>query len=227
MNRYSKYIIFLNNRYCRQDNDFYLGCLPNKVSIAADGGIRFFLTNKIAPDILIGDFDSAPRLSKSYLREIEVIQFPAIKDKTDSQLALELALTRGAREVEICGALSVSEIDHTLGNIFILEIAKRYQKKYNLEISARIVDPRKTIYLLENESVNLTGKPGHYVSIIPLVSKCRVKYDGLEYPAPAKTISAGDSLTLRNRFKGHRARISAAGKVLVINYSSLPKNCRQ
>jgi len=214
------YILFLNNKYSRTDNNFYLKRLRGKVTIAVDGGIRFFLKNKIKPDIFIGDFDSSPRLPKGFLKSTETIGHPAAKDKTDSHLAIDLALKRGALKIEICGGLSVSEIDHTLGNIFLLEIINKFQKKAGYLILGALIDPHKRIIQLENESITLKGKPGGLLSVIPLGAKNRLKYKGLLFPAPLRNVSFGDSVPLRNRFDGPTAEVSVEGKVLVVNYSS-------
>lgn len=214
-----RYIIFLNNKYSRKDNNFYLKQLRGKISVAVDGGIRFFRKNKIVPDILIGDFDSAPRLSKKYLNNIEVIRHPQKKNKTDSQLAVELTLERGAGVIEICGALSNSEIDHTLGNIFLLELVNKYKKKNQSNLSACVIDSDKNIFLIDNESIELKGKPGDYISIIPFEDGCRVDFCGLVYPPPGGKLRFGNSLTLRNQFKNKRAKIKASGKIIIVAYS--------
>ncbi len=224
MKKSKKYILFLNNRYSAKDNAYYLRNLKGKIMVAVDGGVRFFLKNHITPDILIGDFDSTPKLSKNYLKSIEVIQHPVKKDKTDSQLAVELALARGANNIEICGALSNSEIDHTLGNIFLLELINKFKvkkKKKQPDISATIIDSTKKIFLLKNESVEIKGKPRDFISIIPLEDNCRVNFSGLAYPPPPpnRKLLLGDSLTLRNQFKNRRAIIKVSGKFIIVTYS--------
>jgi len=213
----SKYILFLNNKYRTADNDFYLRILKGKIAIAVDGGIRFFIKNKICPDILIGDFDSSPRMSKKYLSNFEIINFPAEKNKTDSHLALETALERGATRIEICGGFSVSEIDHTLGNIFLLELVNEFQSKHGRKVSACLVSPSQKVYLMENDSITLFAQKGDYLSIIPLSDKVRLDFDGLKYPPPKKPIHLGNSLTLRNQFRRKKCRLSVGdGKALIV-----------
>lgn len=216
MKNKEQFVIFLNNRYRKADNSFYLKLLKRKISIAADGGVRFFLKNRIKPDILIGDFDSAPRLSLKYLDGIEVIRYPARKDETDSQLAVKLALARGAKEIKICGALSVSEIDHTLSNIFLLELVKDFANKKKKTIKASIVNPTSEIRLAENETVTVTGRQGDFLSIIPLKKGSRISLQGMIYPAEKRTLKLGDTLSLRNQFRGKRGRIEVRGRVLVV-----------
>ena len=220
MKNSKKYILFLNNSYSAKDNQFYLKNINGKITVAVDGGIRFFRRNKILPDILIGDFDSSPKLSKNYLSKIEVITHPKIKDKTDSQLAVELSLERGAQQLEICGALSNSEIDHTLGNIFLLDLINKYKIKKQANISGYIIDSSKRLLLAKNETVNLRGNPGNYISFIPLGDNCRINFTGLAYPPPPakKKLFVGDSLTLRNQFKNKRAKIEVSEKILIVAY---------
>ncbi len=211
-----KYILFLYHRYSARDNAFYLRMLRGKTTIAVDGGVRFFRKNKLTPDILIGDFDSSPRLPKTYLERIEVITHPARKDKTDCQLALELALVRGAREIDICGAVSVTELDHTLGNILLLELAHRIGKKHGRDSIVRLVSPHWTARLVVDNTVTFQGSPGDILSLVPLSAGCRVDYTGLDFPAPETTLPVGGSLTLRNRFVSRRARVTIRGRLLVI-----------
>ncbi|MCX6827430.1 MAG: thiamine diphosphokinase [candidate division Zixibacteria bacterium] len=210
-----KYLLLLNNRYPRKNNSYFLKKLKGATTVAVDGGVRFFIKNKIYPDIIIGDFDSSPALSNKYLSHMEVISFPRIKDKTDSQLALEMALGRGATEIEILGGVSATEIDHTIGNIFLLELVNKFSRKNHRRISARILGPDYEITLLENGSARFQGRRGEFVSIIPISETVRVKYSGLDYPPPEGPLWFGESLPLRNQFTGGNCRIIARGKVII------------
>ncbi len=227
MAKTKKYIIFLNNRYSARDNSFYRKRLAGRKSIAADGGIRFFLKNKIIPDILVGDFDSSPRLSKKYLAQMEVVEFPRRKNKTDSQLALELALSRGATDIEICGAFSLDEIDHTLGNIFLLKLAHSASTKRKQASLVRLVAPGTIVYLLKNEAATIEGRPGDYLSILPLKEGTRVNFRGLSFPSPKKGLHIGDSLSLRNQFLSHRCRVTIRGEALVMVVAKRVKSGRK
>jgi thiamine pyrophosphokinase len=215
MKDYGHYTLFLNNQYKKNDFEFYQKRSAESVTVAVDGGIRFFLNNKIAPDILIGDLDSAPPLSKKYLSGIELITFPSKKDKTDSQLALELAMTRGAEKIEIFGAIGHTEIDHTLGNIFLLELVNKFNRDHKKKIAARIVGPDYELAMIENGSAQFVGKKGNYLSIIPLSASPKINYSGLVYPAPKQPLRIGQSLSLRNQLKTNRAEIKVIGKAVV------------
>lgn len=195
---------------------FYMSLLKGAFHIAVDGGIRFFLKNKLRPDILIGDFDSAPRMSQKYLSSIEVIRHPEHKDKTDSQLALELALERGAECIDICGGITADEIDHTLGNIFLLDLVNKYNKRHGCRVIARLIGPNNIVYLLHNNSIALKARRDDCLSVIPLSESVKLDFNGLSYPPPAKPLKFGDSLTLRNKFKNARCHIDIHGKAIVV-----------
>ena len=85
--------------------------------IAADGGWNNAVTLGERPSVLLGDLDS---LDGDVPKDVELFRVPAEKDLTDTQLAVELALQRGAREIVIIGGLS-GRLDHTLSNLAILE----------------------------------------------------------------------------------------------------------
>lgn len=214
--RAKKYILFLNNRYSAAEVNFYRTRLKDKVKVAVDGGVRFFLRSQLRPDIIIGDFDSAPRLTNVYLSGIEVLRFSPRKDKTDSQIAVEMAMERGADEIEICGALGLTEIDHTLENIFLLHLIKRASRLYRRQIFGRIISPVSEVILLEDEKAEIAGRKGDYLSLLPLSDGVNVRFKGLVYPAPKSTLKFGDSLSLRNQFAASRAEIAVKGKALLV-----------
>ena len=212
----SRHILFLNSRYRATDNAFYLELLNDGYQIAVDGGIQFFLKNNLRPDVLIGDFDSAPRLSKKYLSGIEVLRYPSKKNKTDSQLAIELALERGAESIILCGGLGSSEIDHTMGNIFLLDLINRFNKRHGKKCVARLISPKSSVYLMHNDSIVLNSKVGNFLSIIPISESVALDFSGLVYPPPKKRLKFGDTLSLRNRFKGRRCQLKVGGKAIVV-----------
>jgi len=217
MEKSDKHVLLLNNRYPSKENSFYLKIMKNKTTVAVDGGIKFFLKNNIYPDLLIGDFDSTPYLSKKYLSNFEVIKHPAEKDKTDSQLAVETALKGGAKQIEICGAFSVSEIDHTLGNIFLLELVNKFEKEHRTKIEAYLVSPSQRVFLLDNETISLSGKKDDHISVIPLTDGIKLDFKGLKYSPPKNPLTFGDSLAIRNQFRMRKCLLSISdGKAIVV-----------
>ena len=86
--------------------------------IAADSGYLTARALGDRVDLAVGDFDSMP---EGTLPEgVEKIKVPAEKDDTDTQLAVEAAVSRGADDIVIIGGLG-GRLDHTLSNLHILE----------------------------------------------------------------------------------------------------------
>src|SRR3990167_2962187 len=115
-------VIFSNGKI--GDINFYKKFInKNDKIICADGGLRFAKKLGIKPDILIGDFDSLKKSDFSGLNKnkTKVLRFPKEKDKTDTQLALEYALSSGAGEIIMLGSLG-GRVDHMLANIHILRL---------------------------------------------------------------------------------------------------------
>jgi thiamine pyrophosphokinase len=82
--------------------------------IAADGGMRHACTLGVEPEIWVGDFDStSPDLHRDW-HHVERIPFPPEKNETDGEIAVEEALSRGARSILLAGALGGARSDHAL-----------------------------------------------------------------------------------------------------------------
>ena len=66
--------------------------------IAADGGIRHAEPLDLAPQVWLGDFDSAPD-GPAGSAGIPIIPYPPEKDVTDGEIAIEYARERGANHL--------------------------------------------------------------------------------------------------------------------------------
>ena len=83
--------------------------------IAADGGLKYTDALGLAPDVILGDFDSLGFVPAG----AEV--FPVEKDDTDAMLAIRCGLDRGYRRLVIYGGLDGERLDHTLANYQALQ----------------------------------------------------------------------------------------------------------
>jgi len=82
--------------------------------LAADGGIRHAIALGVEPELWLGDFDSTSQDLLLQYAHVPQRTFPAAKDMTDGELALEEAFERGAKKVILCGAFGGPRTDHTL-----------------------------------------------------------------------------------------------------------------
>ncbi len=94
-------------------------CGKSDIVIAADAGFDHLRRADIKPDILVGDMDSIASESLQNVGEIELVRFPRDKDKSDAEIAVELALTRGADRVIILSGAGL-RMDHFLANMSLL-----------------------------------------------------------------------------------------------------------
>ncbi len=179
--------------------------------IAADGGVRHALALGLSPALLVGDLDSAPRelVQIAERRGAEVIRHPRHKDKTDLELALDLARDRGADEVLIFGALG-GRLDHALANILSL---------------APFADPAMRVQIVDagyeltvvSDSATVTGHPGDVVTLLAISDIVKgVRTDGLEYAADGVTFQRGSSLGVSNVMLGGSARVSVGSGLLLL-----------
>lgn len=95
--------------------------------LAADGGMRHAEALGVEPELWLGDFDSTSGALKEKYAHVPQRTFPAAKDMTDGELALEEAFERGAKKVILCGAFGGSRTDHTLLHLTMAtaQVAKR------------------------------------------------------------------------------------------------------
>jgi thiamine pyrophosphokinase len=185
------------------------------LAIAVDGGGRSFLQFGIRPGLMLGDFDSLPDADRERLAAagVETLTFPRAKDQTDLELAIDLALERGAGEIRILGGLG-RRIDHTLGNIGLL--GKALQRG----VPARLLDPEHEIFVADRP-FQLAAKPGWAVSLVPLTPQVRaVRTEGLRFPLRDEDLEFIRPRGLHNEFAAPTASVRfAAGTLLVILFA--------
>ncbi len=173
--------------------------------ICADGGLRHAEKMELVPDIVLGDMDSVRKIPQGVIRKV----FPARKDETDGELAVEYALEQGADEVVMAG-FSGCRLDHTLTNIFFLE------KIADAGKTGIFIDDKNEICFLRDK-INLQGKPGELVSIVPLCNIEGITTKGLEYPLCKETLYFGKSRGISNVMTGQECEITIeAGYGLVL-----------
>lgn len=164
------------------------------VVYAVDGGLVTVDAAGLMPDYLVGDFDTAePSLVARYENECVTIRHIPEKDATDTELAVDDALDRGADTIVLLGATG-SRMDHTLANIHMLY---------------RVLNRGKEAWIInENNRISLHNKPftgrreemfGTYVSFLPFFGEVTdLVLKGVKYPLNGKTLTAGISLGISN-----------------------------
>lgn len=183
--------------------------------IAADSGLVNARLLGFSPTAVVGDYDSlghAPDVDA----DVEVITVPAEKDVTDTQLAVELAMTRGATEVHIVGGLG-GRLDHTLSNLANLEDLA------DQKIRAVIEDGQNRVRLLRNDSTILPRSDYTYVSLLALDPLCKgVEIEGVKYPLKNAKLERKFQYAVSNEITGNCCFISIRkGAILVVESRDL------
>ena len=178
---------------------------PCDLLIAADGGALHFRRLGLTPAILIGDFDSldAAGLEEFRAAGTEIIRHPARKDYTDLELALRYALEQGAEEILVLAALG-QRWDQTLANLLLPAAAELAPVRISL-----MDGPQEILLLRNGGQLEVRGRPGDTVSLIPLGGDARgVTTHHLEYPLSQETLLFGSTRGISNVLLAATARVT-------------------
>lgn len=177
--------------------------------IAADSGWDNAILLGESPSVLLGDFDSIRE--KDLPKGPEIYRVPAEKDLTDTQLAVELALSRGARELVIIGGLS-GRLDHTLSNLGILE------QLHALGAHAVMTDGQSRVRFLRDGSTLIPRGAFTYLSLLAADDVVKgVEIEGCKYPLKKAKLRRTHQFAVSNELTGNCALISVRrGGIFVI-----------
>ena len=211
----------------RIERDLALSFLENETFeqfIAVDNGLRFCYDNQIKPTWIVGDFDTAaPELVEYYQTQtdIPIRRFNPVKDSTDSQIAIELALELGSSEITLLGGTG-TRMDHVLGNIQSLMLAKKKG------VSCVILDEYNRIQLIDGETrLKKSEQYGKYVSLLPLTTEVTgVDLTGFKFNLTGHTFTSTGSagLGVSNEIIEDTAEIRVkSGIFVLIESRDLPK----
>ncbi len=181
--------------------------------IAADHGLFAVDQLGITPDYIVGDFDSVPEelLAKYRDSKAPTLTFPREKDKTDTQIAIEHALTHNATSIIIAGATG-SRLDHTMANVHLLLLPMERK------VDACIVDRNNKIYLKQESFViEKQMQHGDYVSLLPFSEVVDgLSLMGFKYPLDRIRLIAGNSLGISNEIVKDIGRVEFTKGILLV-----------
>lgn len=186
--------------------------------IAADIGADNAKKLGDTPDIIVGDFDSAKLdFLKKDFPKAEITVVPSEKDFTDSELAIETALKKGADEIVIIGGLD-GRLDHTLTNLSLLEALAKSG------IYVTMTSGKNRVRYIESTSTLIPRSYFKYLSLIPRTDKVKgVTVMGCKYPLEKATLTkSAQGLTVSNEITENCAFISVKkGGLLIIESSDI------
>ncbi len=185
-------------------------CKPREgdLTVAADSGWHNAALLGITPQILLGDFDS---IGGEALPEAEeILQVPAEKDSTDTQLAVDLALSRGATEIVIIGGLS-GRLDHALSNLGVLEaLAQR-------NVYAVIEDGFNRVRFIRSTGLLVARSAYTYLSLLAADKFVKgVSVEGCKYPLKKARLERSHGWTVSNEITGNCALVEVRRGALYV-----------
>ena len=183
--------------------------------IAADSGYHTARALGAKIDLLLGDFDSIGAIPHEVGMEIQ--QVPVEKDFTDTQLAVEIALERGADDMVIIGGLS-GRLDHTLSTLAVLEDLHARGCR-----AAVVTDGQSRARYLKASSTLIARSEYRYLSLVAVDEVIKgVTVEGCKYPLKNATLRRRNQFAVSNEITGNVAFISVRkGGVYVIESRDL------
>lgn len=178
--------------------------------IAADSGIRHAEALGIVPELWVGDFDSAPPDLPEHLASVPTRKFPADKDSTDGELAVDIALEQGATALVLAGAFGGARADHAF---------------LHLALALRLAEAGTEVLLTSGTQ---EGRPlpcgrtafdyadGTLFSILGFSELTGLTVDGAKWPLDAVRVPFGSSLTMSNEVRGQLGVGLEQGRALLV-----------
>lgn len=181
--------------------------------ISADAGYRNATLMGVHTNILIGDFDSLGHVPDDV---DEVLQLPTEKDDTDTQIAVETAIERGADEIVIVGSTS-GRLDHAMSTLAILE------KYWDKRLSIYIVNGQNRVRFIKNSGFIIVRSQYKYFSLIAADEKVKgVSIEGAKYPLVNKTLFRNRQFAVSNEIVKNAALVNVKkGGIFIIESRDL------
>lgn len=181
--------------------------------VAVDGGYQSLASIGVKPTVAVGDFDSLGFVPQ----DVPVCRHPAMKDDSDTALALQWAREQGFDSVAVYGALG-GRLDHTMASLQALAGAARGGMRVAAVGESSVVLP-----LIGPAHLDLPAAMEGTLSVFSMADEsCGVTIAGLKYAARNATLTNDVTLGLSNEFVGTPSRIALERGTLLIFLPRLP-----
>lgn len=171
--------------------------------IAANGGSKLAEKLGITPDVVVGDLDSFTGEKK-----VKTVPYSKDKDFTDTELAIEYALSKGVKKIAIVGFLG-RRLDHMTANLTgAVSLAAK-------GIKIVVIEGKQRLYWV-TDKITVVGKPGDEVSLISLKGDSVVTATGLKWKVQRLTLKFGEGRGVSNVMLGKQAKIKLTKGILLV-----------
>lgn len=181
--------------------------------IAADSGAHLAKKLGIHPDAIVGDFDSLSHSEKTYFEKkgMVTLSHPTEKDETDTELAIDYAVQKGATDITILGGNRGNRFDHVIANLLL---------SLTYSVPIRFMDGKQISWVVKGpQKVKIEGKKGELLSLIPLLGNVEgIMSKNLYYPLKNDTLVFGKPRGVSNVLTKNIAKIAfEKGSLLLVH----------
>ena len=192
------------------EDEFYRGLLRvSSVVVAADAAGEWCVGLGRVPDVVVGDFDSASIGASERLAErgAAVVRAPTVKDETDLELAVQLALGRFKAPLTLTCAFT-DRMDHTLAAFGALLSAGR---------GAMVREPSWSAWLVLPESpVSVELESGQRFSVLAALPSSGVTVSGGRWKLERADLPPLSGRGVRNVAMGGQVDVSCCGGAILV-----------
>ncbi len=180
--------------------------------IACDSGYQNAKKMGIRPDLIVGDFDSAPCPDT----DIPISKYPTRKDDTDTMLAIRHAMDAGYKDITIICALG-GRLDHAYANI---QAAAFVAANGGI---CRILEDTEKITVFNGREI-FPKRNGYSLSVFSLTDKAEgVTIKGTKYEVENADMNNVYPIGTSNVWVKNEAEIYVKTGILVVIESKLKK----
>jgi thiamine pyrophosphokinase len=178
--------------------------------IAADAGMRHAEILGVVPELWVGDFDSEPAGLPPHLSAVERKVFSPDKAKTDGELAIDIAIERGATSLLLVGAFGGPRADHAF---------------LHMALALRLAETGMPVVLTSGAqeghpllagSTRFDFPVGTMFSLLGFTALTGLSETGAKWPLDSVEVPFGSSLTLSNVATGPLSISLASGRALLV-----------
>ncbi len=181
--------------------------------ISADGASNRLFELEIVPDYIVGDLDSIKSEVEKYYKTKKTIfvKFPSEKDKTDTEIAIDLAKDKGYTDITMLGFLG-ERLDHMLGNVFMMYYAQQ------VGVRLQLLDENNKAWFVNEGKTEILNEKNRTVSFITLGENAYgITLKGFYYPLDNYDLNLGSTRCISNVIVEDKAEIELKkGKLIVI-----------
>jgi thiamine pyrophosphokinase len=178
--------------------------------IAADSGIVHAEALSLTPELWTGDFDSVDEAMRGRHGDVPTRIYPAEKDLTDGEIAIEAALEMGATSLVLVGAFGGPRADHAFLHLAAaIGLAER-------GIETMITSGTQEGVPLLPGRMALDFAHGTLFSVLAFSDLAGLTLEGVKWPLDKRFVPFGSSLTLSNEVRGDMVATLASGRAMVV-----------